>query len=1127
MSLVDLWRKLVEAARSGPDELGMSPSTCLPSTVSTPPRRPGVSHDDTCIVEVLIKRRCLRRTLWTVPSNRWSAPEVIQLSNLQTASGLGQSILLTMPDGQQGKEMVDYITRYLTTIRERRVTPGPEVKPGYMRELLPDSAPTDPEDWDCIFRDIEKVIMPGVVHWQSPHMHAYYPALTSWPSMLGDMLADAINNIGFTWASSPACTELEMNVMDWLCKALDLPSFFLHHHPDSTGGGILQSTVSESSLVALLAARKARIQQLKRTEAADRDLDDSVVNSRLVAYASDQAHSSVEKAGQISLVKIRFLPTDDHFSLRGDTLKQAIQEDRRRGLVPVMLFATLGTTGVCAFDNLSELGPVCAEEGLWLHVDAAYAGSAFFCPELRGPLEGIEYADSFVFNPSKWMMVHFDCTAFWVKDKYKLQQTFSVDPHWQIPLSRRFRSLKLWFVMRSFGLKNLQGHIRHGVEMAKLLESLVRCDPNFDLPAERHLGLVVFCLKKGNALTQELLQRLTRSGTMYLVPADIDRKRIIRFTVTSQLTTSDDIIRDWNIIRKMAADLLSEEAEKQAVSKMEEQQSPVRRTVKNLSETHSDSGYHTTAAAEGLAASLMTREPNEIEKAISDTEDEPLKTPKELEAGQTQTSPRTGPRELEVGQTQTSPRTGPRELEVGQTQTSPRTGPRELEAGQTTSPRTGPRELGTGQTQTSPRTGPRELEAGQTQTSPRTGPRELEAGQTQTSPRTGPRELEAGQTTSPRTGPRELEVGQTQTSPRTGPRELEAGQTTSPRTGPRELEAGQTQTSPRTGPRELEAGQTQTSPRTGPRELEAGQTTSPRTGSRELGTGQTQTSPRKGPRELGTGQFQTSQDPETGARELGTGQFQTSQDPETGPRELGTGQFQTSQDPETGARDCPEEIPCPPAFRVQRVQPQFWMDKAKGGSENRPRRTVRSLSCSSEPLPGPIGPLFGHNTDPLAKPLSSSITDSQPGQKDPDLIHPLKDTQLRPLSSSPSTSGLFQIPERPSPTSSNQRVLRKLTKFYSLPSFCHLWVQCGRYQVCCPVRGLQIAPKPWSSSGWPDVPCDACHYLSEEERRGEERRGEERRGEERRGEVRGEGRGEVRREVRRSEERGEGRGEER
>uniref|UniRef100_A0AAZ3SIS7 Histidine decarboxylase n=1 Tax=Oncorhynchus tshawytscha TaxID=74940 RepID=A0AAZ3SIS7_ONCTS len=767
-------------------------------------------------------------------------------------------------DETVGKEMVDYITRYLTTIRERKVTPGPEVKPGYMRELLPDSAPTDPEDWDCIFRDIEKVIMPGVVHWQSPYMHAYYPALTSWPSMLGDMLADAINNIGFTWASSPACTELEMNVMDWLCKALGLPTFFLHHHPDSTGGGILQSTVSESSLVALLASRKHRIQQLKRTDPADRDLDDSVVNSRLVAYASDQAHSSVEKAGLISLVKIRFLPPDDHFSLRGDTLKQAIQEDRRRGLVPVMLCATLGTTGVCAFDDLSELGPVCAEEGLWLHVDAAYAGSAFLCPELRGPLGGIEYADSFAFNPSKWMMVHFDCTAFWVKDKCKLQQTFSVDPvylrhensdqatdfmHWQIPLSRRFRSLKLWFVMRCFGLKNLQGHIRHVCNLSVCLSVCVSV-----------------CL---SVCVCELLRRLTRSRTMYLVPADIDGKRIIRFTVTSQLTTSEDIIRDWDIIRKMAADLLAEEAEKQAVSKMEEHQSSVRKTVEKLSETNSDLGNHTTTAAEGLAASLMTRKPKEIEKAISDTKDEPLKTPKELETSQTQTSPKTGSKEPEVGPTQTSPKTGSKELEADPTQTSPK----------------------------------------------------------------------------------------------------------------------------------------------------------------------------------------------------------------TGPRELGTSLAQTSQDPETGARDGPEEIPCTAAFRVQRVQPQlrldsdktgfrpqppFWMDKEKSGSENRPRRTVRSLSCSSEPLPGPIGPLFGHNTDPLSKPLSSSVTDSQPGHKDPDLIHPLNDTQVRRLSSSPSPSGLFQIPEWPSPTNSNQlgkRVLRKLTKFYSFPSFCHLWVQCGRYQVCCPVRGLQIAPK--------------------------------------------------------------------
>ncbi|KAM9311078.1 histidine decarboxylase [Gastrophryne carolinensis] len=463
---------------------------------------------------------------------------------------------------KRGKELVDYICQYLSTVRERRV--NPDVQPGYMRALLPDSAPVESESWDNIFRDIENIIMPGVVHWQSPHMHAYFPALTSWPSLLGDMLADAINCLGFTWASSPACTELEMNVMDWLAKMLGLPCHLLHHYPESKGGGVLQSTVSESTLIALLAARKDKIMQMQVLEP---NSDESSLNSRLIAYASNQAHSSVEKAGLISLVKIRFLPVDENFSLRGDTLKAAVEEDRKRGLVPVFVCATLGTTGVCAFDNLAELGPICAKEGLWLHIDAAYAGTAFVCPEFRTLLNGVDYADSFTFNPSKWMMVHFDCTAFWVKDKYKLQQTFNVNPiylrhansgaaidfmHWQIPLSRRFRSLKLWFVIRSFGIKNLQAHIRHGTEMAKYFESLVKSEKIFEVPAKRHLGLVVFRLKGPNVLTEEVLAELVKSGNMFLVPATINENFIIRFTVTSQFTTREDIQRDWNLIKQAA-----------------------------------------------------------------------------------------------------------------------------------------------------------------------------------------------------------------------------------------------------------------------------------------------------------------------------------------------------------------------------------------------------------------------------------------------------------------------------------------------------------------------------------------------------------------------------------------------
>ncbi|XP_043932246.1 histidine decarboxylase [Protopterus annectens] len=370
-------------------------------------------------------------------------------------------------------------------------------------------------------------------------------------------------------ASSPACTELEMNVMDWLAKLLGLPPHFLHYHPDSSGGGVLQSTVSESTLISLLAARKEKILEMKKLEP---DTEESVLNSRFIAYTSDQAHSSVEKAGLIALVKMRFLATDENFSLRGETLKKAIEEDRKEGCVPIFLCATLGTTGVCAFDHLEELGLVCMKEGLWLHIDAAYAGTAFVCPEFRGFLKGIEYADSFTFNPSKWMMVHFDCTAFWVRDKYKLQQTFNVSPmylkhansgattdfmHWQIPLSRRFRSLKLWFVLRSFGIRQLQEHVRHGTKMAKLFESLVQSDPRFEIPAKRHLGLVVFNLQGPNILTECLLRELMQSGSMYLVPATIQDRFIIRFTVTSQFTTKEDVLRDWNIIQQTARKIIS------------------------------------------------------------------------------------------------------------------------------------------------------------------------------------------------------------------------------------------------------------------------------------------------------------------------------------------------------------------------------------------------------------------------------------------------------------------------------------------------------------------------------------------------------------------------------------------
>ncbi|CAF1025894.1 unnamed protein product [Rotaria sp. Silwood1] len=460
---------------------------------------------------------------------------------------------------QRGKEMIDFIADYLTNVRTRRVFPN--VKPGYMRPMIGDEAPRQGESWDKIFNDIERVIMPGITHWQSPYMHAYFPALNSYPSLLGDMLANGLNQLGFTWASSPACTELETVVMDWLAKMIGLPNDFLHSHADTTGGGVIQTTASEATLVALLAARK---EVIRRIQTQFPYLSPAEINGRLIAYCSDQAHSSVEKACLIGLVKLNLVPSDDKLRLRGDALRQAIANDKENGLIPFYLCATLGTTGACAFDNLIELGAICERENIWIHVDAAYAGSAFICPEFRHFMNGVEYTQSFAFNPSKWMMVHFDCTAMWVKSSAALHRAFNVDPlylqhenagvaidymHWQVPLSRRFRALKLWFVIRSFGVEGLQKHIRNSVRMGILFESLVKNDDRFELPVERHLGLVVFRLKGDNELTEQLLKEINSTGQIHCVPASIKGKYIIRFTVTATSTNSDDIKRDWNIIQ--------------------------------------------------------------------------------------------------------------------------------------------------------------------------------------------------------------------------------------------------------------------------------------------------------------------------------------------------------------------------------------------------------------------------------------------------------------------------------------------------------------------------------------------------------------------------------------------------
>ncbi|PIO73367.1 pyridoxal-dependent decarboxylase domain protein, partial [Teladorsagia circumcincta] len=421
-----------------------------------------------------------------------------------------------------GKETVDYIADYMKTIQKRRVVPA--IEPGYLKNLIPSEAPSRGEPWEKVMDDFEKFIMPGVTHWQHPRFHAYFPA---------------------------AMTELEMIMLHWFGKMIGLPKEFLPLTEGGKGGGVIQGSASECNFVSLLAARFEVMKELRQRFPF---VEEGLLLSKLIAYCSKEAHSSVEKACMIGMVKLRILETDSKFRLRGDVLRNAIQEDRNLGLIPFFVSTTLGTTSCCSFDMLSEIGPVCHENELWLHVDAAYAGSAMICPEFRHLMNGIEYAMSFNTNPNKWMLVNFDCSTMWVKDRFKLTQALVVDPlylqhswmdksidyrHWGIPLSRRFRSLKLWFVIRSYGVEGLQNYIREHVRLAKRMELLLRSDPVFEIVGEVIMGLVCFRMR---------------------VPASLNDRFVIRFCVCAENASENDIDTAYNIISQTAQHILHEGA---------------------------------------------------------------------------------------------------------------------------------------------------------------------------------------------------------------------------------------------------------------------------------------------------------------------------------------------------------------------------------------------------------------------------------------------------------------------------------------------------------------------------------------------------------------------------------------
>lgn len=354
--------------------------------------------------------------------------------------------------------------------------------------------------------------------------------------------------------ASPAYTELERAMMNWLGKLLDLPECFLNT-PGGSGGGVLQGSASESTFLCLLAAKERKVQEILRSHP---ELTDAEIRGKLVAYSSDQSNSSVEKSGLLGAMPMKLLPADRNGVLKASTLLEAIKKDKANGLIPCYVVACLGTTPTCAFDDLSEIGPVCARENVWLHIDAAYAGAAFVCPEYRHLMVGVEYADSFNFNPHKWLLVNFDCSALWLKDAAALVDSFAVDRiylkvnklpsmpeyrHWQIPLGRRFRALKLWFVLRIYGVDGLQNYIRKHVELAKYFEEFVREDNRFEVVSS-NLGLV--CIRFGDDhQTTKLLNKIMERGNLYVIGGQLDGKKNIRFAVCSRYCEKEDIEYAW------------------------------------------------------------------------------------------------------------------------------------------------------------------------------------------------------------------------------------------------------------------------------------------------------------------------------------------------------------------------------------------------------------------------------------------------------------------------------------------------------------------------------------------------------------------------------------------------------
>ncbi len=468
---------------------------------------------------------------------------------------------------RQAHEMVDWMADYLDTVEEYPVRA--QTRPGEIAARIPETPPDGPEPMERIFADFQADILPGVTHWQHPSFFAYFPANASPPSVLAEMLTATLGVNCMLWQTSPAGTELETRMMDWLRQMIGLPQGF---------HGVIQDTASGATLCALLTARERATNWRANTDGLGALGGDG---TRLAAYVSEEAHSSIEKDAMIAGYGqgyLRKIPAGPDFAMRVDALEQAVAADVEAGITPACVVATLGGTGVGGMDPLGPIAELCRRHGIFLHVDAAWAGSALILPEHRSMIDGIAHADSFVFNPHKWLFTNFDCSAHYVKDAEALTRTLSVTPlylqsretgqvidyrDWGVPLGRRFRALKLWFVIRSYGVETLKEMVADHIAWAAELEEQIAAAPGFELMAPRSLSLINFrCHPEGmddepalDTLNQRLLEHLNDSGRLYLTQNRVKGRYAIRFSIGQTTATRDHVQRAWGVIRETAAAL--------------------------------------------------------------------------------------------------------------------------------------------------------------------------------------------------------------------------------------------------------------------------------------------------------------------------------------------------------------------------------------------------------------------------------------------------------------------------------------------------------------------------------------------------------------------------------------------